>query len=61
MDRQLPQTEQGVKAAKRESRLRRRGATKSLQQLPNKIKELIDSRGIKCIYMEQASKQIHEV
>lgn len=64
MDRQLPQTEQGIEAAKRELRLARRGATKSLQQLLDKIKELIDSRRsqtVMRIYMEQASKQIHEV
>ena len=64
IDQQLPLTEQAIEAAKRELRLARRGATRSFQQLPDKVKDLIATRGSRTVmrvYMEQTSEQIIEV
>ena len=64
IDQQLPLTEQAIEAAKRELRLARRGAARSFQQLLEKVKDLIATRGSRTVmrvYMEQASEQIIEV
>ena len=64
IDQQLPLTEQAIEAAKRELRLARRGATRSFQELLDKVKDLIAARGshiVMHVYMEQASEQIIEV
>ena len=64
IDQQLPLTEKAIEAAKRELRLARRGATRSFQELLDKVKDLIATQGSRIVmhvYMEQASEQIIEV
>jgi len=64
IDQQLPLTKQAIVAAKQELHLARRGATRSFQQLHDKVKDLIATEGshtVTRVYMEQASEQIVDV